>query len=105
MEINDEFINPVNYVEYGTPPCAETDPEAFYPQDFEGSKTASYYNEQGAKSVCRECPYVARCLTYALINHEIGIWGGTTEGQRKTIRRAMAENGHKISQINLYIKR
>jgi WhiB family redox-sensing transcriptional regulator len=104
MELK-EFIDPTNYVDQGTPPCAETDPEAFFPQDIEGYRAAQYYNEAGAKSVCRECPYMTRCLTYAVQNDEIGIWGGTTEGQRKAIRRAMKLNGHSIQQINLYIKR
>jgi hypothetical protein len=105
MDIDKELIDPINYIEHGTPPCAESDPEAFFPQEVEGNKSASYYNEHGAKLVCKECPYVTRCLTYALLNNEQGIWGGTTEGERRQIKRAMTVNGHKISQINLYIKR
>lgn len=36
-----------------------------------------------AKTFCGECPVRKRCLEYALIYGEYGIWGGTTEEERR----------------------
>lgn len=38
--------------------------------------------------ICDLCPVAGDCLTWALRNHEIGIWGGTTEGQRVQILKS-----------------
>ena len=40
-----------------------------------------------AKMMCRNCVVVEDCLEYALANRERGVWGNTTEGERKRIRR------------------
>ena len=41
-----------------------------------------------ARQVCRSCPVVEACLGYALeTNQRAGIWGGSTEEERKTLRR------------------
>jgi WhiB family redox-sensing transcriptional regulator len=100
-----EDIIPKDYPDFfkeGDPPCASTDPEAFFPQDREGGRIASYYNESGAKAVCKTCPYMIECLTYAVKNSEIGIWGGTTEGERKEIRRSL-RSGKSITEITVRI--
>lgn len=60
--------------------CAQTDPEAFFP---ELGHTAA-----PARRVCLACPVRVECLEYAIDHGERGIWGGTTENQRKAIRRA-----------------
>jgi WhiB family redox-sensing transcriptional regulator len=97
-----------DFNEFGAPPCSETDPEAFYPVESPdlvgGSGIAKYYNESGAKAVCKACPYVMRCLMYAIENNEMGIWGGTTESDRKSIRRAI-RSGSSAIQIEARIKR
>jgi WhiB family redox-sensing transcriptional regulator len=42
-----------------------------------------------AKAVCATCPVWRECLEYALVGHEReGVWGGTTEKQRRVILRA-----------------
>jgi WhiB family redox-sensing transcriptional regulator len=39
--------------------------------------------------VCAECPVQADCLQFALAtNQDSGIWGGTTEEDRRKLRRA-----------------
>ena len=49
--------------------CAQTDPEAFFPE--KGGSTRE------AKRVCASCDVKAECLEYALANDErFGIWGG-----------------------------
>jgi WhiB family redox-sensing transcriptional regulator len=51
-----------------------------------------------AKAVCAGCPVQPRCLQHALDYREHhGIWGGTTEAERRRIlrqrRRRMASAG------------
>ncbi|MDQ6613847.1 MAG: WhiB family transcriptional regulator [Actinomycetota bacterium] len=42
-----------------------------------------------AKSVCQTCSVQGACLLFALeSNQESGIWGGTSEEERKRLRRA-----------------
>lgn len=41
-----------------------------------------------ATSICSVCPVSDACLEYALeTNQRSGIWGGTTEKERKSLRR------------------
>jgi len=40
-----------------------------------------------ARTICSSCPVTDECLDFALENHCIGVWGGTTERQRRTMRR------------------
>jgi WhiB family redox-sensing transcriptional regulator len=59
--------------------CAETDPEAFFPE--KGGST------RDAKRVCSGCPVRAECLEFALSNDErFGIWGGLSERERRRLR-------------------
>jgi WhiB family redox-sensing transcriptional regulator len=61
--------------------CAETDPEAFFPE--KGGSTRE------AKRVCSGCAVRAECLEYALANDErFGIWGGLSERERRRVRLA-----------------
>ena len=60
--------------------CAETDPEAFFPE--KGGSVRE------AKAVCRNCEVRAQCLEYALENDErFGIWGGLSERERRRVKR------------------
>jgi WhiB family redox-sensing transcriptional regulator len=60
--------------------CAETDPEAFFPE--KGGSTRE------AKKICTGCEVRADCLEYALGNDErFGIWGGLSERERRRLRR------------------
>ena len=59
--------------------CAETDPEAFFPE--KGGSTRE------AKRVCVGCSVRAECLEFALSNDErFGIWGGLSERERRRLR-------------------
>ena len=41
-----------------------------------------------AKAICSFCPVIDDCLEYALeTNQRSGIWGGTSERERKSLRR------------------
>lgn len=63
--------------------CVGYDPDMFFPE--RGGATAA------AKELCRVCIVRQDCLDYALDNgiHH-GIWGGTSERQRRVIRRQRA---------------
>lgn len=98
--------NSTNFVDEGLPPCAEADPEAFFPQEreFDGKLISSnYHDESGAKEVCNTCPYKQRCLQFALDYSSpiIGIWGGTTEGERKLMRRRIARARNKTAKTEV----
>lgn len=60
--------------------CLGVDPDLFFPE--RGASTAE------AKAVCAGCVVREQCLEYALANGEkFGIWGGTSERERRVIRR------------------
>jgi len=60
--------------------CAQTDPEAFFPE--KGGSTRE------AKRVCAKCEVREPCLEYALDHDErFGIWGGMSERDRRRLRR------------------
>ncbi|MEP6463976.1 MAG: WhiB family transcriptional regulator [Frankiaceae bacterium] len=62
--------------------CAQTDPEAFFPE--KGGSTRE------AKRVCTGCEVKAECLEYALARDErFGIWGGLSERERRRLKRAV----------------
>lgn len=64
--------------------CAETDPEAFFPE--KGG------TPEPAKRVCARCEVRAECLAYALTHDErYGIWGGMTEHERRRLRRSRGQ--------------
>lgn len=46
---------------------------------------------EDAKAVCRRCPVVEACLAFALDHgYEYGVWGGTSEDERRAMRRREA---------------
>lgn len=51
-----------------------------------------YIGEQReAVKICQKCPIIDKCREYAITNNEIGVWGGTTEKQRRKLRFNKAE--------------
>ena len=60
--------------------CAQTDPEAFFPE--KGGSTRE------AKRICRACGVRDECLEFALANDErFGIWGGLSERERRRLKK------------------
>jgi WhiB family redox-sensing transcriptional regulator len=60
--------------------CAQTDPEAFFPE--KGGSTKE------AKRICMACPVRVPCLDYALAHDErFGIWGGLSERERRHAKK------------------
>lgn len=62
--------------------CAQTDPEAFFPE--KGGSTRE------AKRICLGCEVRDECLEYALANDErFGIWGGLSERERRRLKKGI----------------
>ena len=62
--------------------CAQTDPEAFFPE--KGGSTRE------AKRICLGCEVKDACLEYALENEErFGIWGGLSERERRRLKKGI----------------
>lgn len=60
--------------------CRQVDPDLWWPE--EGSSTAA------AKALCTACEVRRACLEWAVERGERGVWGGTTENQRRAIRHS-----------------
>lgn len=68
--------------------CKDTDPELFFPV---GTTGQALLQIDRAKQVCDECPVKIECLDFAIeTNQDSGIWGGTSEDERRDIRRRIA---------------
>ncbi|TQC39115.1 WhiB family transcriptional regulator [Rhodococcus sp. WS4] len=68
--------------------CRFYGPTLFFGGDGEptGNRTR---REQRAKTICGACPVLVPCRAFALrAGERFGIWGGTTERERRTIRNA-----------------
>ncbi|MFF8290461.1 WhiB family transcriptional regulator [Streptomyces sp. NPDC016309] len=63
--------------------CAQTDPDAFFPEKGESTRTA--------KETCMACEVRVQCLDYALSHGEqYGVWGGLSEKERRPLRQRRA---------------
>ena len=60
--------------------CAGHEGMIFFPQNKR--------EEASALAICASCPVVDDCLDHALdTNERFGVWGGTTEKQRRQLSR------------------
>jgi WhiB family redox-sensing transcriptional regulator len=65
--------------------CRDTDPDLFFPV---GTTGPAIEQIESAKRVCNECEVREPCLEFALeSNQDSGVWGGTSEEERRAIRR------------------
>jgi WhiB family redox-sensing transcriptional regulator len=75
--------------------CRDTDPDLFFPVGTTGPAIEQIEN---AKAVCRVCDVQKSCLDYALTtNQDSGIWGGTSEEERRALRRQWVARNRKAS--------
>lgn len=65
----------------GHPACADEDPELFFPESGQVTQISE------ARSVCASCSIRMACLSYALRHGVEGVWGATTEEERRAMRR------------------
>ena len=67
--------------------CRDTDPELFFPI---GTTGPAIDQIESAKEVCVGCMARGDCLDFAIAtNQDSGVWGGTTEDERRSIRRRL----------------
>lgn len=65
--------------------CRDTDPDLFFPV---GTTGPAIEQIAAAKAVCYDCDARSACLEFALeTNQESGIWGGTSEEERRKLRK------------------
>ena len=65
--------------------CRDTDPDLFFPV---GTTGHAIEQIESAKAVCMTCESRQPCLEFALTtNQDSGIWGGTSEEERRKLRR------------------
>lgn len=62
--------------------CAD-DPYLFFPEDLVGTAKDRREVADLAKAICEVCPVKIMCLDYAVSAGMQGVWGGTTESERK----------------------
>ena len=67
--------------------CRDTDPSLFFPV---GTTGPAIEQIASAKEICFACSSKDDCLDFALAtNQDTGIWGGTSEEERRIIRRRL----------------
>jgi WhiB family redox-sensing transcriptional regulator len=64
--------------------CLGEDPELFFPI---GTGPRAERQIAEAKQVCARCPVLRQCRAFALDYAYEGVWGGTEDTERRTLRR------------------
>lgn len=64
--------------------CRDEDPELFFPV---GTTGPALLQIEQAKAICRRCPVINECLSWALENQEFGVAGGMSEDERRAHKR------------------
>jgi WhiB family transcriptional regulator, redox-sensing transcriptional regulator len=64
--------------------CRDADPELFFPLGTSGASSLAQID--AAKQLCRACPVREPCLRWALDSGDAGVWGGTTDDERRSRR-------------------
>jgi WhiB family transcriptional regulator, redox-sensing transcriptional regulator len=65
--------------------CRTEDPELFFPV---GTSGPALVQLARAKSVCRRCPVLIQCRTWAVTTGQsAGVWGGVSEDERRAMLR------------------
>lgn len=70
--------------------CKQVGLFMFFPEKGDVAKVVQ------AKQICAQCSVVAECLNYGM-GEEHGIWGGTTVGERRLLRRKQRRAGKSIA--------
>jgi WhiB family redox-sensing transcriptional regulator len=72
--------------------------DLFFPA---GTTGAAIEEIDAAKGICQSCRVQDRCLSFAFeTNQEDGIWGGTTEEERRKLRREWLADQRRRRQVN-----
>lgn len=78
--------------------CQDEDTDLFFPVGVTGPAIPQIAE---AKAICEGCPVREECLEFAITaNQEFGVWGGTSEEERRILRRqwrASRQAAHRAS--------
>ena len=81
------FSNPAN--------CAGTDTDEWFTEDGVGK---NYSNKDTLSRICQACEAKQECFDYAIEWNVLGYWAGTTEFNRRMIRRKLGIQAKPIVQ-------
>jgi WhiB family redox-sensing transcriptional regulator len=75
--------------------CRDEDPELFFPI---GTTGPAAQQVEEAKAVCRRCDVRDECLQWALeTGQDAGVWGATSEEERRALKRRGARARARIA--------
>jgi WhiB family transcriptional regulator, redox-sensing transcriptional regulator len=75
--------------------CRDEDPELFFPI---GNTGPALLQIEQAKAVCRRCPVIQECLSWALESgQDAGVWGGLSEDERRALKRRNARQRARLA--------
>lgn len=74
--------------------CRDSNADLFFPVGTTGNALDQI---EAAKAVCMICPVHEECLEFALAtNQEAGVWGGTSEEERRKLRKTWLARQKKV---------
>lgn len=75
--------------------CRDMEPDLFFPV---GTTGPALDQIEATKSICGVCDVKDACLDFALsTNQEAGVWGGTSEDERRRLRKKWLAGRRKAS--------
>lgn len=72
----------------GKAKCTSLPPAGFFPPNSTDVRRAKMFCNGTDPEYPQVCKVREQCLEYALVNHLFGVWGGTSERDRRKIRAA-----------------
>lgn len=79
--LSSRYLTFLQKVHIADPECQKL-PSIFFPEDESNPEKRSAMTK-AAKAICRDCPLIQECRTYALeTNQRFGVWGGTLPHER-----------------------
>lgn len=89
--VDDEIVLDPDWREHAA--CRGLPASIFFFQSYLPRRDANPVKLARARQICNTCPVKLECLEYALDNpREEGIWAGTTEKDRRNLRRKRRRN-------------
>lgn len=76
---------------YGDCSNEQYDPDWWFPEEKAGRIDWSHtYEANTARAICKSCPLLVECRTYALKYHGLrGIWGGLDRHERQDMQKML----------------
>lgn len=78
--------------------CLGVDPELFFPNGAIAPQT-----EKTLRRICMSCDVFWECYDYSLNVKVIGFWAGTTDTQRKSLRKELNIDAMRIDEQYQYL--